>query len=470
MNYSSAPVRHQEAKPRDTDFVEALSPDETAELRRSQAELFRSFWLKRRLLVGAAVAGLVISTVLAFLIPPRYTSTVQLMPPDSHSGTGLAMIAALASKGTGNGLGSMAGDLLGMKSTGALFVGVLRSQTTQDRIVQQFDLKKVYGKKYVVEAREKLDGRTAVSEDRKSGIISISITDNNPQRAAAIGNAYVDQLNTLVAELSTSAAHRERVFLEDRLKVVKQNLDDIANKAAQFSSANATLDPRDEGKAMLEAAANLAAEMIAAQSQLEGLKQIYADNNPRVRSLSARVGELRKQLDKLGGFKQGAGKVGNPATAGSSGDLPIPSIRDLPLLGVKYEDFYHQAKIQATVYELLTEQYELAKVEEAKETPSVKVLDPGKVPEKRSFPPRLVIMFLGTCVAVGLCLVWLWAVQRWERGDPADPRKALFHEIFVTAKVYAVGAPPNGDANGSGLGRVSGRLIRARNQDSSTDE
>ena len=131
MNYSSVPVHQPDNRLRDTDFLEALSPGEIAELRRSQAELLRRFWLQRRLLLRAAIAGLVVSMVIAFLIPPRYTSTVQLMPPDSHSGTGLAMIAALASKGTGGtNLGSMAGDLLGMKSAGALFVGVLRSQTT----------------------------------------------------------------------------------------------------------------------------------------------------------------------------------------------------------------------------------------------------------------------------------------------------------------------------------------------------
>src|SRR4029077_18122244 len=142
---------------------------------------------------------------------------------------------------------------------------------------------------------------TSISEDRKSGIITISVTDHSPQRAAALANAYVDQLNKLVSELSTSSAHREREFLEERLKVAKQYLDDASNQLAQFSSKNNTLDIQQEGKAMLDAAGSIAGEMIAAQSQLEGLRQIYTDNNSRVRSLNARVAELRKQLEKLGG-------------------------------------------------------------------------------------------------------------------------------------------------------------------------
>src|SRR5207302_8053116 len=114
----------------------------------------------------------------------------------------------------GGWLCTVAGDLLGVKSSGSLFIGVLRSQTAQDRLVEKFDLRRVYGKRLVIDARSKLDENTSISEDRKSGIISMSATDHSPQRAAALANAYVDELNSLVAQLSTSSAHRERVFLE----------------------------------------------------------------------------------------------------------------------------------------------------------------------------------------------------------------------------------------------------------------
>jgi uncharacterized protein involved in exopolysaccharide biosynthesis len=118
-----------------------------------------------------------------------------------------------------------------------------------------------------------------------------------------MATAYVDQLNVLVAGLSTSSAHRERVFLGRPAQLAKQDLDDAANQLAQFSSKNNTLDIQTEGKAMLDAAGTIGGQLIAAQSQLEGLRQIYTDNNPRVRSLNARVQELRKQLSKLGGYK-----------------------------------------------------------------------------------------------------------------------------------------------------------------------
>jgi capsule polysaccharide export protein KpsE/RkpR len=436
---------------------EVLLPEVPLEDSREwQAERLRLLWGRRQLFLRAAAIGLVVSTLVAFLIPKSYTSTTRLMPPDTQSTSGMAMMAGFAAKG-GGGLGTVAGDLLGLKSTGALFIGVLRSQTSQDHLIQQFDLRKVYGTQLFMNARSQLDLSTSISEDRKSGIITISVTDHSPQRAAALANAYVDELNSLVIDLSTSSAHRERVFLEERLKVVKQDLDDASNQLAQFSSKNSTLDIQQEGKAMLDMAANLAGQMVAAQAQLEGLRRIYTDNNPRVQSLNARVGEIRKQLERLSGVNSKPGE--RPETLrSSSGDMPYPSIRNLPLLGVKYADYYRHTKIQETVYELLTEQYELAKVEEAKETPSVKVLDPARVPEWKSSPPRLMIMLVGTLFVLGFSMVWVLGSTRWKEVDPQDPRKIFLQEVAVTLKAQAPWASQNGDASRSTIQRIWNRL------------
>ncbi len=359
------------------------------------------------------------------------------------------------------------GDLLGLKSSGALFVGILRSETSQDRLIQRFDLKKVYGMRLVMDARKRLDENTSILEDKKSGIITISVTDRNPQRAAALASAYVDQLNSLVSELSTSSAHRERAFLEERLKVAKRDLDSASNELAQFSSKNNTLDIQQEGRAMLDTAGTLAGEMIAAQSQLEGLRQIYTDSNSRVRSLNARVRELRKQLEKLGGTAADAASGTASSTsrpsdpqAAPAGGLPFPTIRSLPLLGAKYADYYRRAKIQETVYELLTEQYELAKVQEAKETPSVKILDPAAVPEKKSFPPRLVIMFLGTFFVMGFSLVWVLGSTRWKEVDPQDPRKIFLQEVAGSLRAQAPWASQNGNGAGSRVQKLWNRVGR----------
>jgi uncharacterized protein involved in exopolysaccharide biosynthesis len=440
-----------EAEPGPSMTVDALDDP-----RQWQAERLRLLWDHRQFLCRAAAVGLLVSAVIAFLIPKTYISTTQLMPPDAQSTSGMALMAAFAAKG-GGGLGSVADDLLGLKTTGALFIGVLRSQTSQERLIEQFDLQKVYGVRLITDARVKLDENTSISEDRKSGIITISVADRSPAEAAALANAYVHQLNSMVVQLSSSSARREREFLEERLKVVKQDLDDASNQLAQFSSKNKTLDIQQEGRAMLDAAANLSGQMIAAQSQLEGLRQIYTDGNPRVQSLNARVNELRKQLERLSGANRALGNSADPAP-GSPGGLPYPSIQNLPLLGVKYADYYRRSKIEETVYELLTEQYELAKVEEAKETPSVKVLDPAKVPEKKSFPPRSAIMFLGTFLIFALSMIWVLGSSRWDEVDPEDPRKIFLQEISGTLKAQAPWASQSGNGLRSTTQRIWNRL------------
>ena len=231
-----------------------------------------------------------------------------------------------------------------------------------------------------------------------------------------------------MVELNTSAAHRERVFLEERLLSVKQDLDSSAKEFSQFSSENTAIDIKEQGKAMVEAAATLQGHLIAAQSELEGLRQIYADTNVRVKAVRARIAELQKKLAEMGG-----GDLSPVAGNAESASL-YPSIRKLPLLGVRYAELYRANKIQETVYELLTQQCEMAKVQEAKETPSVKVLDPAKVPEKKSFPPRLLIMFMGAVLALMAGTVWILAKDGWKNISAGHPGKQLAQDAFVSIK------------------------------------
>jgi uncharacterized protein involved in exopolysaccharide biosynthesis len=460
-------VRQTEAKPElevsgSKSFEELTAEDLASEshAKERQAQLLRLLWGRRRFFLKAAVVGMVLSTAIAFLLPKEYTASTQLMPPDSQSGSAMALMAGMMAKGSsgpgGSGLGDIAGNLLGLKTSGALFIGVLRSERSQYGLIERFDLKNVYHIRLMVDARKRLDANTAIIEDRKSGIITINVTDRSPNRAADLAAAYVEELNTLITMLSTSAAHREREFLDQRLTVVKRDLDEASDRFARFSSKNGTLDIQQEGKAMLEAAAGLEGQLIAAQAELEGLRQIYSDNNARVRALNARVAELRTQLDKLGGTQSAAGqRSGDPV-----GDMPYPSIRNLPLLGVTYGDYYRRFKIEETVYELLTQQSELAKVQEAKDTPSVKVLDPALVPERKSSPKRLLIMISGTLIAVILCVAFELGSARWRDIDPQDPRKAFVEEVAATVSAQAPWASPNGAGTQSRAQKIWSRLTR----------
>jgi capsule polysaccharide export protein KpsE/RkpR len=406
-------------------------PPEVSSPEKSQKSIaaFRLVWDNRRMLLRLALYALAASTLVALLIPARYQSSAHLMPPDSQSNSGLAMAAAaMASSVGGSTLGGMATDLLGFKSSSDIFVGILLSRTAQDKLINEFNLKKLYGDSRMEDARRHLLDHTSIAVDRKSQIVTIEVTDRSPQRAAAMCQAYVEQLNSLVAELSTSSARRERIFLEGRLQAVNQDLEAAEKEFSQFSSKNSAIDVKEQGKAMVDAAATLQGNLIAAQSEYEGLRQIYTDNNVRVRAIRARIAELQHQLNNL------AGKGESTTTLANDSDSLYPSIRKLPLLGVTYADLYRKAKIQEAVLETLTREYEMAKVQEAKEIPTVKVLDPPQIPDKKSYPPRLLIIFLGTCSVLAIATIWLFASNAWAQTDVHDQRKVFVQEVFGTLR------------------------------------
>ncbi|MGB8325105.1 MAG: GNVR domain-containing protein [Candidatus Acidiferrum sp.] len=411
------------------------------ERRERQVRQLRLLWSNRRFLVRCAAWGFAFSLVVAFLIRSNYEATTLLMPPDNQSGSGagMALLSAVTGRGNANSgaLSGLAGDLLGTKNSGALFVGILGSRTLQDRLIQRFDLSRVYGDSKMEDLRTDLAKHTAVAEDRKSGLISIAVTDHDPKRAAAMSTAYAEERNRLVAEVSTSSARRERIFLEDRLHTVKQDLDIAASKFSDFASKNTAIDIPAQGKAMVEAAAKLQGEYMVAESELRGLEAIYTDQNVRVRALRARVSELQTQMEKLGGDVS----LSSDTVSKESGAL-YPSIRKLPILGVTYADLYRNTKIQETVFELLTQQYELAKVQEAKEIPSVKILDAAVVPTKKVFPPRGALILAGTIVAFVCGCFWLFAQRSWEQIDTEDPGRQFVLEVGSTLQSKAVQMSP----------------------------
>ncbi len=351
-----------------------------------------------------------------------------------------------------------------MKSSGALFVGILGSRSIEDRLIARFQLKQAYGENLSTDARRRLEANTSIVEDRKSGIITITVSDRDPKRAAAIARGYVEELDQLVTQLSTSSAHRERVFLEDRLKSVKLDLDAAAEKLGQFSSKNSTIDIQTQGKAMVDAVSQLQGQMIAAQTQLQGLRQIYTNNNVRVREAEARIEEFQRQLEKLGGTTLASASLKNVTAAGN--DSSYPSIRQLPLLGITFADLYRRTKIEEAVFETLTQQFELAKVQEAKETPSVKVLDEAVPPERKSYPPRAVIVGLGTMIFTALGVGWILVSASWAASDPMGPNKLFAMEIRedfrnhvaeISRRHPAVGGVARFFFNGSGAGSAASK-------------
>jgi capsule polysaccharide export protein KpsE/RkpR len=390
-------------------------------------------WRERHLFWNVAWKTALVSAILALLLPVHYEGVVKIVPGESSSGGGMTgLLGKLMGGGSssgGLGMGLDAAGLLGMKTPGAFYVEVLKSRSLQDRMIDRFDLKHHYWKfsqwythDYFT-TRKKLKNFTDIEEDKKSGVITVTVTDYKPEMAAQVANAYVEELNKAAADLNTGDAHRERVFLEGRLTEAKQDLDQASLALSQYSSKNTLMDPQTQGRAMVDAAARVQGEIVATEAELKGLQQIYSDDNTRVRTLKARLGVLQGQMKSM------QGKGAAASQAGESGSGSFPSMSELPVLGYTYYDLYRQAKIRETVYEFLTQQYELAKVQEAKELPTVRVMDPAVKPERKSAPKRTMIVLLsvlGAWVLTALFVLWR---NSWEQLPANDSLRLLGAEV-----------------------------------------
>jgi capsule polysaccharide export protein KpsE/RkpR len=392
-------------------------------------------WRSRRFLWGVIWKTLIASVALAFLIPPHFKSAVRFVPGENSSTNGSSSMMGLMSKALGNenssmGFGLDAASLFGAKTPGAFYVEVLKSRTVQDRLINRFDLRARYGKSTYFEARKKLARFTDIEEDKKSGVITLTVTDYEPKMAAQIANAYVNELNRLAVDLNTSSAHRERQFLEERLATAKQDLARASAALSQFTTKNSMVDPQNEGRAVMDAAARMQGELIASETELKGLQQIYSDDNVRVRTLKARMAELRSQLRTLVGKKL-VGQKDDVAEQdpGSGWSAPYPSMHTLPGLGSRYADLYREAKIQEAVYAFVTQQFEMAKIQEAKELPIVRVMDAGVAPEKRSSPIRSLIVGGSVFGAFLLACLWVLGKYRWQQIPADDSYRLLVADV-----------------------------------------
>jgi uncharacterized protein involved in exopolysaccharide biosynthesis len=398
-------------------------------------------WRHRRLLVRVTAVALAISLAFAFLIPKQYKSIARIMPPDQSNSSAM-MLAALASRTTGMGaLGTLAGGFLGAHSTTALFIDLLRSGTVSGHIIDRFDLQRVYFKRYRIDTAKRLAHNTNIADDKKSGVITIEVLDQDPARARDLAQAYLDELNKLVIATNASTAHRERVFIENRLRTVEADLERAQLELGEFSSRNSTIDIKEQTRAMVDAGARVQGELLVAQSSLQSQRQIYGDGNIRMRQSQARIATLQRELDSLAGTSSplSGGKSDLANAGGDKGEL-YPPLRQMPRLAVPYADLYRRVRVQETVFELLTQQYELARIDEDKDVPVVRVIDPPGVPEKKSFPPRLLLTLILTAACFAVTSVFILVNDHWSKIDPKDPLKALGVDVFSTlrARIAAI--------------------------------
>lgn len=363
----------------------------------------------------------------------------------------------------------------GTKDSSALYVGLLKSHIVQDRLIERFDLKKVYRDPLLEDARKDLENHSAIAADGKYGIITIRAWDRDPDRAALLVQGGMDGLNLFIHRMDASSAHRERVFLEARLVKVRQDLESTQKELSKYASNNliADLDSQervitnalgnDEGKLIVDQEEFVGQDSIytdetardrAAQSILErqdssilnfasgiqkkliddrvvlaGLKESCTAANTEVRASQARVGQLQRELEKL------VGKSNLPTPPNQVPLSLLPSLGQLPVVEAGYADAVRPAATEELVFDALTQENELAKMAEVRNTLTIQVLDPPGMAENKSWPFRLWVIFLSAISFFSLAVAWVSGTVRWQNW-PENPQKMLAVEVFQTMGVY----------------------------------
>lgn len=366
---------------------------------------------KHKLLVlGLPAAAAVVSAGLSLLLPNIYTATTKILPPQQTSSTSavLAQLSGLAGLVGGTATG-------GLKNPNDLYVGMLKSRTVADNLIQRFDLDKVYEQEYQSRTRQRLAEETTIVAG-KDGIITIEVDDKDPKRAAALANGYVEELFKLTQVLAVTEASQRRLFFERQLEQAKNSLTAAETAARQALEAGGLVMVENQGRVMAETIARLRAEITVKEVQIGAMRAFATGQNPDLQRNQQEIEVMKRELAQLEGT---AGSKPVSTKKGTDGQQGIDN------LGLLREMKYHEA-----TYELLAKQLEIAKIDEAKDSAVVQVLDKAIVPDRKSKPVRRKIVLLTALVAGLIALVWVFILETLS-GLRSDPRSASRWKAFV---------------------------------------
>jgi uncharacterized protein involved in exopolysaccharide biosynthesis len=316
-----------------------------------------------------------------FILPKIYESTATILAPRESAGGGAGLAAALAASGAGQFLG---GVLPGGGTSRDAFVAILKSRTMAQALADQFNLKEYYKTKFIDDTIGSLQGATNISVS-KEGVISVKVEDKDPKLAADVANAYVTSLDRMFARFGTTDASRQRAFIADRLEKTEKSLKQAEETLRRFQESNKTVVLDAQIRAGLEAAALVKGQIAAAEVQLEVMRTFATENNPQVVQQKRQIEEMKRQLAQMQ-YSRGLELPSESANPGQRRqEIYVPTVK-VPELGIALARLTRDVKVQETLFTVLTQQFEQAKIAEARDTPTVQVLDKAVPAERKSKP------------------------------------------------------------------------------------
>ena len=346
---------------------------------------------RRWRIVTVVACATLIGVILSFVLPTRYTATTSILPPQQNSSVGTALMAQLGNLAS---IGSLAGGSLGLKNPNDLQVALLKSRTVEDAVLDRFHLIDLYHKKRRSDARKKLEKVVDIDDGAKDGLIRISVTDGDAKRAADMANGYVEEFKEFSSTLAVTEASQRRQFFEQQMLQAKDNLakaeEDL--KATEQKTGLIQLDA--QARSTIELVANLRAEIAAKEVEINAMRSFETADNPQLQIAEQQLAGLRAQAQKMGASSEGANAL-----------IPKGNLQES---GLEYIQKLRNVKYNETIFDLLARQYEIAKVDEARQGATVQIVDRAVAPDRRSSPQRTLIV-LGFAF-LGLIFGVIWAL------------------------------------------------------------
>jgi len=349
----------------------------------------------KRFIVRFVLGAALLAVAIALLLPIRYEAKVVLLPPSSQSSSiASALLGQLGNLGSLGSLSAVAGGL-GMKTPTDMYVSLLKSRTVEDATIQRFGLMAEYHEKRLSDARKEFERRTEVVSGQKDGLIRVTVEDREPKRAAELANGYVEEFQKLSASLAITEAARRRLFFEQQLQPAKEQLAAAEESMRKTQQSTGVLQIDSQARALIESTAVLRAQVVAKEVQIQGMRSFATEDNPDLVLAKQQLSALQSQLEHLAGSQHDTGS-----------DIVLSKGR-VTGAGMEYLRRYRDLKYNETVYELLTKELEIAKLDEAREGEIVQVVDTAIPPDKKSSPHRTLIVIGMTVLAFFVAVFWV---------------------------------------------------------------
>lgn len=386
--------------------------------------------VKWRKFIGKNVLIIVlVAAIISLIVPQKYTASATILPPSGEQSTMLGLLSA-SIPGDLAGLTGMAGVLPGVATPSDLYAAIMTSGSIKGSIIRKYDLKREFKVETMSDAVKALDGITSI-QVTPEGLITVAVTYTDKYLAANIANSYLEELDKFNTETAMTVGKRYRLFIEERLNDNLDSLRYAEEMLRKFQEKHRTIALDIEVENAIETIADLKRQIILLEAKKGAIAASSKYENPNLYAINKELKELKKQLSKIEFGSNETDTTGKNQEFGIGSFVPFSKI---PEVSLEYARLYRNVVVHETIYELLTQQYEQAKIMELKDTPTVQFLDRAGPPEKRSLPKRRVITFIALVLSLLASIFVVFVIDYYQTGGINEQTTNKLKNIFVAIR------------------------------------